>query len=363
MNTVRNINCAGKRVLLRADFNEPLIDGVVQDDARIRAVVPTIEFLLQQNPTSIKILTHLGRPEGRVVEALRTAPLAKALSKYVTDPRVEVLENVRFNPGEETNDKAFAQELAAQGDLFVNDAFADAHREHASIVGLPTLLPSFAGLLMEKEVEALTAALTPPPGSVAIVGGAKFETKIPLITRLLEHYDTVLLGGALGNDLIKARGMPFGASLVSAEPVPVEIAINQKLLMATDAYFGEEGKKIERVSTIADIRAHERIVDIGPITAGQWSERVSQAPFVVWNGPMGIYEDGFRAGTDALATALAQSQARAVVGGGDTIAALSKCSFDPARVFISTGGGAMLEFLANGTLPAIEALKNSKGTL
>jgi len=219
------------------------------------------------------------------------------------------------------------------------------------------LLPSYAGLRFEDEIQKLSEALTPPKGALAIIGGAKFETKQPLIEKLLSSYSKVLLGGALGNDVIKARGLSVGASLVSNVPVPTAIASEARLEIATDAVVSERAKNVERTALTNDIRAVEAIVDIGPNTARAWGEAINTAPFVLWNGPMGIYEDGHTRGTDALAEALANSPTQAVVGGGDTVAAISKFSFDPARVFISTGGGAMLEFLTNGTLPGIEPLK------
>jgi phosphoglycerate kinase len=217
-------------------------------------------------------------------------------------------------------------------------------------------LPSYAGFLIEKEIEHLSQALRPPEGSVAVIGGAKFETKLPLLTKLLSLYGTVLLGGALGNDMLKARGMPFGASLISTAPVPLEIAGDERIRMMADAVvLGSDGKG--REALVNDIRADEKIVDIGPATALAWSELVGAAPFVLWNGPMGVYEEGYTKGTDTLAKTLVERRIPAVIGGGDTEAALRKFSFDPARVFVSTGGGAMLEFLASGTLPGLEPLK------
>jgi phosphoglycerate kinase len=205
----------GKKVVLRTDFNVDFDyssgQAKIVDDTRIKAGVPTIKFLLD-NGATISILTHVGRPDGKVVEELRTAPIEKRLKELI-DGDYEVEENLRFDPGEEANDETFAQKLSLGHDLFVNDAFASSHRAHASIVGIPKILPSYAGLLMEKEVNELSAALTPPQGSIAIIGGSKFETKIPLLAKLLATYSTILLGGALGNDIIKARGMPFGASL------------------------------------------------------------------------------------------------------------------------------------------------------
>jgi phosphoglycerate kinase len=284
-------------------------------------------------------------------------PVRACLKKYINAPEVELLENLRFNPGEEANDHEFAKKLASLGDIFVQDAFADLHRAHASIVGIPKLLPSYAGLLVEKEIEHLGAALTPPPHAIAIIGGAKFETKEPLLAKLLSLYEKVLLGGALADDLIKARGMPFGASLVSGMSVPTLLAGNKKLIIPTDAVVVLD-EKTPREALVSDVRAQERMVDIGQATAKSWAEIISQASFVLWNGPMGVYEKSFIAGTDALAQALVDSYARAVVGGGDTLASIKKYQFDPSKVFLSTGGGAMLKFLTDGTLVGIDALKS-----
>lgn len=362
MQEVRSItdaDVAGKRVLVRAVLNVPLQDGKVTDDARLRAILPTLELLHERGAAEIVLFGYVGRPEGRVVEELRVAPVAARLKELTSIP-FTMLENTRFDPCEEANDPELAKEYAAKGDIFVNDAFADSHRAYASTVAVAKLLPSYAGLLMQKEIESLASALTPPQGSVAVVGGAKFETKLPLIQKLLEAYGEVLLGGALGNDVIKARGLPFGASLISAEPVPVAVATNERLHAPFDAIVqGAPGA--ERMTLVSDIRAEERVVDIGPATAESWAHKVAAAPFVLWNGPLGMYEDGFVDGTDALARALKQCGARAVVGGGDTVAALKKVDFDPAKVFVSTGGGAMLEYLTHGTLPGLDALRQGSG--
>lgn len=357
LKSIRNATVQGKRVLVRVDFNVPIQDGKVVGDTRIRAALPTLEFLHQQGAAQIILLTHIGRPKGRVVKAVRVAPVAARLRELTTVP-CELHENLRFDPREEANNESFAKELAALGDIFVNDAFADMHRAHASIVGIPKFLPSFAGLLVEKEVTHLAAALAPPQGSVAIIGGAKFETKTPLLTTLLGMYAQVLLGGALGNDILKARGLPVGASLISSMPAPIALAEHQQLLAPRDAVVREVGANAERTTLVHDLRENERIIDIGPATKAEWGKVVAEAPFVLWNGPLGVYEEGYTDGTDALAAALVAAKVRAVVGGGDTIAALSKHSFDTSKVFVSTGGGAMLQFLAGGgTLPGLEVLK------
>lgn len=357
--SVREAEVSGKRVLLRADFNVPMVAGQIADARRIKAVVPTIELLLKRGATSVIILTHWGRPEGRVVDLLRVAPLQEKLNEYIPAPNVTIYENLRFDPREEKNDISYAKELAKFGDVYVNDAFANSHREHTSIVLLPTLMPSYAGLLMEREIEELSRAATPPTGSIAIVAGSKFETKIPLLTTLLKNYDKILLGGALAHDVLKSRGLPIGGSLVSESPVPVEIAGDQKVVVPTDAIALHDETKAARQCFINDVRAKEKVVDIGSATAAAWAALIAEAPFVLWNGTLGIYEDGFTSGTDAIAKSIVDSRVRAVVGGGDTGVAVEKQSFDPQKVFISTGGGATLEFLAKGTLPGIEALDNA----
>lgn len=353
--SVKDADVAGKRVLVRVDFNVPLKDGKVQDDLRIRAALPTLDLLHKNGASKIILLAHLGRPGGKDVVGLRMAQVESRVRELTAVP-FEMRENLRFDSREEENDETFAKELAGLGDIFVNEAFADSHRMHASIVGIPKFLQSYAGLRFEEEVGRLTLALTPPQGALAIIGGIKFETKVPLIKKLLELYAEVLLGGALANDLIKARGLPFGESLLSDTPVPKEIASNERLLIPEDAIFAESGSNSERSGFVVDIRANESIIDIGPTTSKRWAEKISKAPFVLWNGPMGIYEQGYRDGTDVLAAQLVHSGKLAVVGGGDTAAAVSKFSFDTQKVFVSTGGGAMLQFLADGTLPAIEAL-------
>ena len=357
MKSVRDADVAGKRVLVHVDFDVPLKNGVIVDDFRIRAALPTIALLREKGAEQIILISKLGRPGGTVVEELRMAPIQKKMAQLVDMTGIELRENLRFDPREEANDSAFAKELASLGDVFVNEAFADSHRTHASIVGIPKFLPGYAGVRFEEEVRRLSAALTPPQGALALIGGAKFETKEPLIKKLLGVYAEVLLGGALANDLLKARGLPFGKSLLSGAPVDPEVASDERLVLPTDAIFAEVGLSAERSGGVVDIRAGESIIDIGPATAKLWAEKISKAPFVLWNGPVGIYEQGYADGTDTLAVALAKSGVKAVVGGGDTIAAISKQKFDPQKVFVSTGGGAMLEFLTAGTLPGIEVLR------
>jgi phosphoglycerate kinase len=338
---VQDADVAGKRVLLRVDFNVPVQGAVMGDDMRIKAAVPTIELLKQKGAAHIVLMTHWGRPQG-VDESLRTAPLFARLATFTDTAGMEMLENLRFSAGEDANDEAFAKELATRADIFVNDAFAVCHRASASVVGVAKLLPSYAGLLVQKEVEAISKALAPEAPAVAIVGGAKFETKIPLLTKLLEMYGQIFLGGALANDMLKARGMDIKNSVASEVAVPAQMVADSRILVPTDYVWQDD-----------------KIMDIGPDTAEHWATLVATQKFVLWNGPLGWYEKGFAHGTDTLAAALGNSQAHAVIGGGNTVEAVSKTPFDPSRIFISTGGGAMLELIAKGTLPGLEVLRIS----
>ncbi len=372
---VRDADVAGKRVLLRTGLNVPILaDGSVGDQFRLKRGLATIELLVKAG-AKVLLVGYIGRDGGSL------EPVAKALQllaphipiafsatpitalageiEQMSTGTCLMLENIRREPGEEKNDPELAKALAALADVFVDDAFPEAHRAYASNVGVALLLPAYAGLLLEEEVTHLSEALVPPAKSLAIVGGAKFETKQPLLEKLLKSYPNVLLGGALANDLLKARGMPVGASFVSDKPVPEELAGDDRIIMPTDVRV--EGDSI-RVAHSADVRANERIVDIGSLTEIIWAEHIAASEFIVWNGPMGIYEKGFTAGTDVLAKALVDSSCKAVIGGGDTAAALAKFTFDPERIFVSTGGGAMLEFLANGgSLPAVDVLKVLQG--
>ena len=318
--SVRDADVAGKRVLVRCDFDVPMENGKVVEDIRLRDALPTLQLLREHGAAHITLIGHVGRPDGKIVEELRMAPVAARLAELIDMKGIEVRENLRFDPREEANDESFAKELAGLGDIFVNEAFADSHREHASIVGIPKFLPSFAGLRFVEEIEKLSNALMPPPGAIAILGGAKLETKLPLIEKFASIYNRVLVGGAIANEY---------------KPKTANVVLPQD-----------------------GVPQLEHMLDIGPQTQAAWAGEIIAAPFVLWNGPMGIYEkEEFARGTDALAAALAKVTGNAVIGGGDTAAAIARFTFDPSRIFISTGGGAMLEFLIKGTLPGIEALK------
>ncbi len=361
----------GTRVILRADLNVPLENGVVTDDFRIKRVTQTIEYL-RLHKAKVIIISHIGRDPKEslrpVYEYMKAhssglvfvPDMLGAAVTSVVDSMEEgdaiLLENLRRYPGEEANDMSFAKSLASLADIYINDAFSAAHREHASIVTLPKLLPCYAGLLLEDEVTHLSVALNPPKPALCIIGGAKFDTKEPLIRRLLEAYGFVFIGGALANDVFKARGFPVGISKVGDRPPADDVLAHPGLIVPTDVIAAKPDKQSKR-KLPRDVEDDETIADIGPDSIANLVPRIMEAKFILWNGPMGRYEDGFDVATEMLAEAVSQSSARTVVGGGDTIAAIKNKGLDKKFWFLSTGGGAMLEYLLQGTLPGIEALK------
>jgi len=369
LRNIKELDVRGKRVIVRAGLNVPIASGRVIDTFRLARAVKTIEFLAQRGARVI-VLGHLGRAS----ESLH--PVVNALKGYMKDvpvrmiesapvnslPEIEkmkdgevvVLENVRRFIGEEENDPALVKALAELGEIFVMDAFSDAHRKHASIIGIAGLLPSYAGFLVEEEVQKLSEALLPQRPAVAIIGGAKFETKEPLIEKLASIYDRVCVGGAIVNDFYKAKGLNVGASLVSEKGPSQEILNHPRIEIPFDIVAATENTS--HVIAPEGVADDEKIVDAGPMTGKLWTGYIQEAQFVLMNGPLGMYERGFNAETENLARALSTSKARAVVGGGDTIAALTRTHFDESRIYLSTGGGAMLQFLAEGTLPGLEAL-------
>ena len=359
------------RVLLRADFDVPIANGRVISDFRIRKALPTIEFLRDRGAKTV-ILSHLGR-SGETLRpvfeelahrlgsgAVRWSAASPgsellAATADMRDGDILMLENIRRRKEEAEGNEEFAREIAKAGDLFVNNAFADSHRTHASISVVPKFITAYAGLQMEEEVEALERARMPESPALAILGGAKFETKEPLIEKFLSTYDRVLLGGALMNDFLKAKGYEVGVSRISGRLPSTDILEHPRLTLPVDIIVEKDG--LGRATTEDGARKDESIVDIGPKTVAEWSKAIQSSRFVLWNGPLGIYEKGFIASTEKLARTLASSGARAVIGGNDTVAIVQKTNFDPERVFLSTGGGAMLEFLVKGTLPGIEPLR------
>ena len=364
----------GKRVIVRADFNVPLDkNGNASDIFRLKKGWATIE-LLSKVGAKVIVLSHIGRDPAEslapVAEALKElgkvvyvpdliGPAAKGAVAAMKEGDVLLLENLRRDPRETENGEDFAKELASYGDIYVDDAFAAAHRAHASIVGIPKFLPHYCGLLMRDEVNALAAARMPQAPSFAILGGAKFETKAPLIRSLLATYDHFFIAGALANDVFKARGLQVGISLVSKELPAADVLDHPHFLAPVDVTV-EGSDKQAHVKKPEEVSADEKIVDIGPDSVALIAPYIEQANFILWNGPTGLYESGYTEYTQAIAELISHAVSRgakAVIGGGDTIAAIEESGIDETKLgFLSTGGGAMLEYLLQGTLPGIEAL-------
>jgi phosphoglycerate kinase len=385
--TIRDVDVAGKRVLVRVDFNVPLEGGRIVDDTRIREAIPTIQNLVERRARVI-LMTHLGRPDGQVDEAYRTNPLAQRLSelmarpvrhlddcvgpsveaavKAMRDGEIVMLENVRFHPGETKNDPDFARQLAALGELYVNDAFGTAHRAHASTVGIAQYLPAVAGLLMEREIKTLGRIMTDPPHPlVAIVGGSKISTKIGVLRSLLRRVDRLCIGGAMACTFLKAKGLEMGRSLVEDDQLDVArslLASGATLVLPLDAVVAPEAKPGVTVKTVTvdAVPADMKVLDVGPMTVERFLQTCDGAAAVVWNGPLGVYEiPPFDHGTDALAQGLAGSDAQTIIGGGDLVAALQKQRLAERMSFVSTGGGATLEFLEGKILPGIAVLRDT----
>jgi phosphoglycerate kinase len=385
--TIQDINVDGKKVIIRVDFNVPLEAGKVTDDTRIRAALPTIQYLLDRGAAVI-LMSHLGRPRGKVVEELRLAPVAarlgELLGRSVTKldacigPQVQaaaqalqpggilLLENLRFHPEERANDPAFAQQLADLADLFVNDAFGAAHRAHASTSGIADYLPAVAGLLMEKEIQFLGQAVESPEHPyVAILGGAKISDKIGVIETLLDKVETLLIGGGMANTFLLAQGYEMGDSLVEEGSVSIAKRLletgGDKLVLPVDAVIADafSAEADSQVVGVSQVPMGWRILDVGPQTVELFKAKLSGARTVVWNGPMGVFElEPFAAGTRAIAQALADIQATTIIGGGDSVAAITQAGLAEKMSHISTGGGASLEFLEGKELPGIAALED-----
>ena len=381
-------------MFVRVDFNVPLTpEGKVLDDTKIRAALPTIEYLRERG-SRIILASHLGRPGGRIVEELRMEPVAGRLSELlgqavqrvgkVTGAEVEravealapgevlLLENLRFEAGEEKNDPGFAAALSRLADIFVNDAFGTAHRAHASNSGVAGLLPAVAGLLMEKEILYLSRCRENPPSPlVAILGGKKVADKIGVIRSFLSNADSILLGGAMANTFLRARGFPLGDSFLEEDKIDVAAAlleeaagrVRAKLVLPLDVVIARE---LRSHSTSKIVRAEEipagwKAVDIGPETVEFFKKIIGEARMVLWNGPLGAYEfPPFNKGTEMVARAVAEADAESVVGGGDIVAALDQLDLSPRMNHISTGGGAILEFWEGKELPGLAAIDERK---
>jgi phosphoglycerate kinase len=394
--TVREIDPAGRRVLVRVDFNVPVKQGQVADDTRIVAAMPTVRYLIQKNARLV-LLSHLGRPEGAPDPRYSLRPVAERLERMLRAPTgfvpdcvggeaetaareladgaVVLLENLRFHPGEEANDRGFASRLAALGEIYVNDAFGTAHRAHASTEALAHLVkPAVAGFLMQKELEYLGRALEQPRRPfLAILGGAKISGKIDVITALLGKVDQLLIGGAMMFTFLKAQGRSTGRSLVEEDRVEMARSVLEQaksrgveLVLPVDCVVSvsTDGSAPARTVPVDRIGEQDWGVDIGPETVRAFATRLRDARTVLWNGPMGIFEvDAFAEGTLAVARALAEATSRGattVVGGGDSGAALQKAGLAERVTHLSTGGGASLEFLEGRVLPGVAALDDAR---
>lgn len=390
LNTVEDAKLEGKRVLIRVDFNVPIKDGVVTDDTRIAAALPTVKYILGKKGTSLVVMTHLGRPKGQKNMEFSLAPVAKRFEELLGSPvklasdvigpavkaevsalkpgEVLLLENVRFYKEEEANDPAFSKELASLGDIYVNDAFGTAHRAHASTEGVAHFLPAYAGFLIEKEVRFMAPLLENPEHPfVAIIGGAKVSSKITVLESLLKTVDTIVIGGGMAYTFLKVQGHEIGKSLF--EPDYTETAKSflkkaadkkVKVILPVDyvcaAEFSENAAPV--YVDALDVPEDMLALDIGPKTTKLIVDAISTARSVVWNGPMGVFEfEAFAKGTQDVAKALADSPATTVVGGGDSVAAINKFGLADKITHVSTGGGASLEFLEGQALPGIVALE------
>jgi 3-phosphoglycerate kinase len=386
LRSIRDIDVQNKRVLVRVDFNVDLdADGNVVDDFRIRAALTTIKYLLE-NGAKIILMSHLGDPKGVVNEDLSLYPVRRKLAELLGRPVIGVrdcvglaaeeavskiqpgmvllLENLRFHKEEKENNNEFAESLAMLGDVYVNDAFAVCHRNHASVSAITKFLPSYAGLLLEKEVGVLEKAMKNPDHPlVVIMGGAKISTKVKLIKNFLDKADHILLGGALANTVLCAQGLAVGDSVVEEEMVEAVKDFNltdTKIHLPVDTVVSEDksGKGKIKIASVGNTGPRELILDIGPETVELFSKIISSAKMIVWNGPMGLFEtDQFSRGTKEIIQAIAASNAFSIAGGGETIVYLDKTGLAGKFSHISTGGGAMLDFLAGDKLPGIEALE------
>jgi len=388
--SITDIEIEGKRVLVRVDFNVPLDinTGAIGDDSRIRAVLPTIKYLVEHK-SKVIICSHLGRPDGKVIEGLRMALIAHRLSELINLPvstasdcvgadveravdnlkpgDILVLENVRFHAEEEANDSSFAQALAKLADIYVDDAFGTAHRAHASTVGVAKYLPSVAGFLMEKELRALGSLLSSPEHPfIALLGGAKVSDKIGLIQNIMGKVDVLLIGGGMAATFLKVLGHEVGLSLIETDKLSLAKELMEtakrnrcNLLLPLDVIVADNisPEAAGEVVRVGEIHANKNIVDIGPQTINLFSEKIRQSKTVFWNGPMGVYEiEQFAGGTKAMAELLASLKATTIVGGGSTAEIVEEMGLANKMTHVSTGGGASLKFLEGKTLPGVAAL-------
>jgi phosphoglycerate kinase len=385
--TVRDVNLKGKRVLMRVDFNVPMDKGVVTDDKRIKAALPTIKYVLDQG-ASLILMSHLGRPKGgpdpefslkaaaEVLAGLLGKPVKMApdcigsevekMAKGLKPGEVLMLENTRFHPGEEKNDLELAKKMAVLGDVYVNDAFGSAHRAHSSTEGITHFLPAVSGFLMEQELEYLgKATLNPERPYIAILGGAKISDKIAIVENLLAKCDKLIIGGGMANTFLAAKGYNMQDSLVEAGSIETAKAImakaGRKLLLPVDLVVADkfDAEANSQVVDVDHVPAGWRALDIGPKSLELFSKALKDAKLVVWNGPVGVFEmPKFAEGTFAIAKLLAVSGATTVIGGGESASAVKKAGVAKQMTHVSTGGGASLEFLEGKVLPGVAALQD-----
>jgi phosphoglycerate kinase len=384
--TIRDIQLKNQRVLIRVDFNVPLDDNLnITDDIRIKAAVPTIKYALEKGAKKVILMSHLGRPDGKVVAKYSLKPAAKRLQELLGQPvkqlddcvgdavkkeietskeKVILLENLRFHSEEEANDPAFAKQLSELGDIFVNDAFGTAHRAHASTEGITKYLKSAAGFLLEKEIQYLGEALKNPARPfVVILGGAKVSDKIAMIENMLPKADTILIGGGMAYTFLKSMGKSIGNSKLEKDKIDTAASLlntgKDKICLPIDHIVVDKVDPAAKCQTTEgqDIPEGLIAVDIGPKTIQEFKDKLKGAKTIVWNGPLGIFEmDAFSKGTQQIAQFIAGLKTTSIIGGGDTAAAIAKFKLEDKMTHISTGGGASLEFLEGKTLPAIAAL-------
>jgi len=388
--TVKDLELKGKKVIVRVDFNVPLDENqVITDDRRIRAALPTIQYILEQEPAKLILMSHLGRPKGEVKEEFSLKPTAQRLEELLKETvdiakdcigddvrdlivaesaRVVLLENLRFHKEETKNDSAFAKELASLADVYVNDAFGTAHRAHASTAGITEFLPAAAGFLLEKEINYLGQAIADPAKPfMVILGGAKVSDKIALIENLLNKADTIIIGGGMVYTFLKALGKNIGKSLLEEDKVDMAKTIlekakaaNVEMALASDFLIVQDFDQPQAQQIVSDIPDGWEGVDIGPETRARFKEILSKAKTIVWNGPVGVFEiNAFAEGTKDLAEYIAGlTGVTSIIGGGDTAAAVAKFNVEEGMSHISTGGGASLELLEGKELPGIAALND-----
>lgn len=360
----------GKYVLVRASFNVPLVEGKVRNDFRLKRAVPTLQFLRDQGAKVI-IISHIGREPHETLKpvfeelnkalpmtwgGLITGETFSDIRNNIEEGEIVVCENLRQDVREEANDEEFAKLIAGYGDIYVNDAFAEAHREHASTLGVAKLLPAYAGITLKEEVDHLVKMMNPSSPSILLLGGAKFETKMPLVEKYLSLYDHVFIGGALAHDVLKARGLEVGKSMISdVSLVDSPFLWDEKLLVPIDVVV--ESADGVAVKSADAVLPDDIIYDLGEETLMMLKSYIENAKTILWNGPFGNYEKDFEEGTEAVARLVADSDGFSVIGGGDTVAAVNNLGLSDKFEFISIGGGSMLTFLEHGETPALKVLE------